>query len=120
MKIPLSIFAGLAVGIVGYLVYKKMYATGTTAPANPATPAPPGSAPNTATAAAKIPIDAYKWLEKGSRDAAGRAEVKYLQSLLGVQEDGVFGAGTESALALATNGKKKITFNQLCDDFIQI
>jgi hypothetical protein len=111
MKIPLTIFAGLAVGIVGYLVYKRLYLTPVT---TPGTPAAPGSNPASASSstpavsAQKIPIDQYKWLEKGSKDANGRAEVKFLQSLLRVPEDGNFGQGTESALMLAT-GKKKIT-----------
>ena len=109
MKIPLSIFAGLAVGIVGYMVYKKMYSSGTTgAAANPAnaTPAPSGSSttqPNTTTSAPLIDINTGLVLRKGMRDANGRREIKKLQYILGVTEDGDFGSITENALKNLAN-----------------
>lgn len=106
---PTLILGGIGVGLLAFILYRmykdKQQQTNPPAGANPSTPRAsstpaviPASLPTTPASVAPKTLDLELFLRKGMRDGQGQREIKKLQFLLGVTEDGAFGSQTEAAL----------------------
>jgi len=100
----------LALGAIGFVIYKRKSKETDTVDLDAAAPVQTvtqtTTTPTGATVTQTVTINKDLWLKKGIKGA----EVKELQKLLGVTADGDFGNNTEAAL-LKRKGTKEITLN---------